>query len=54
MAWPTNAVDYRLEYVANHSATNWTTVTNVVGVAGGSFSVTVDGTDTQRFYRLRR
>ena len=54
MAWPTNAPDYRLEYVATHSATNWTTLTNTVCVAGGSFSVTVDGTDAQRFYRLRR
>ena len=54
LAWPTNAPDYRLEYVATHSATNWTTLTNTVGVAGGNFSVTVDGTDAQRFYRLRR
>ena len=54
LAWPTNAADYRLEYVATHSGTNWTTVTNTVGVAGGNFSVTVDGTGAQRFYRLRR
>lgn len=54
MAWPTNAPDYRLEFVATLSATNWTTFTNIVGVAEENFSVTVDGMDAQRFYRLRR
>jgi hypothetical protein len=54
ITWPTNAADYHLEYAATLSATNWITVTNTVNVAGGGFSITVEGTAPQRFYRLRR
>jgi hypothetical protein len=52
LSWPTNAIGWELQFTQDLAATNWTTITNVLQIAGTNFSVSVPSGDTQKFFRL--
>lgn len=54
LSWPTNGLGYALEFATNLPAQAWSLVTNNVAFDGDLFSVPVDNTGPQRFYRLRK
>lgn len=51
-SWPTNAVGFSLEFTTDLSTQAWTSNTNTPVIIGNQFTVTVDSTAGQRFYRL--
>jgi hypothetical protein len=54
IAWPTNADGYVLEFTTDLPAQAWTTVTNSVIVNGDLFTVQLNVTGANRFFRLRK
>ncbi len=54
LSWPAEAVDYALESATHFPAAVWSPVTNNVTLNGNIFTVQLDTTDTQRFYRLKK
>ncbi len=54
LIWPTNAADYILECSTTLSDGAWTTVTNARTVTGDSFTLNVDLSVPQMFYRLHK
>jgi hypothetical protein len=54
LAWTTNAVGWELQSSLSLTATNWTTITNVPGIAGTNFSLSRPTVETQQFFRLRK
>jgi hypothetical protein len=54
LSWTTNAVGWELQSAASVTAANWDTVTNVPGLAGTNFSLSITTADTQRFFRLHK
>jgi hypothetical protein len=52
--WATNFGDYILESADGLAAPNWNVVTNAVTNTGHHFSVTLDTSAANSFYRLRR
>lgn len=54
LSWATNAVGWELQSAASVVAANWDTVTNVPGIAGTNFTLSISTTDTQRFFRLHK
>lgn len=54
ITWATNFADHVLEYATNLPAAGWSTVTNVIVVAGDRLSVTTEASAAQRFFRLRK
>lgn len=54
IVWPTTANGYSLETTTDPASLSWTTVTNAPTVVGGQFTVILDATDAQAFYRLRK
>jgi hypothetical protein len=53
LSWPTNAMDYSLEYASNMPASVWFPVTNSPIVVGDKFVLTVSIDSQQQFFRLR-
>jgi hypothetical protein len=54
LSWTTNAVGWELQSAASVAAANWDTVTNVPGIAGTNFSLSITTADTQQFFRLHK
>lgn len=54
IVWPTSASGYSLETTANPASLSWTTVTNASTVVGDQFTVILDASAVQAFYRLRK
>jgi hypothetical protein len=54
LSWGTNQLGYTLEKSSNGSFTNWSTVTNAVGVNGYRFRVTNDMNSARSVFRLRK
>ncbi len=54
LAWPTHADDWTLESVSSLTATNWAVVTNVPVISGTNFTVTIEASATQEFFRLHK
>jgi hypothetical protein len=54
ITWMTNFPNHVLEYSTDLATLNWNVVTNAVIMGGGRFSVTLDTTNSHRFYRLRK
>ncbi len=54
VTWPVSAETYQLEYRAETSAGDWTTVTNTPVVNSGRNTVMLPATASQRFYQLRK
>ena len=53
LSWPTNAVGYVLESAAALPASLWSQLTNAPVTVGNQFTVGVDATNGQQFFRLR-
>lgn len=53
-SWSTNFGGFNLESATNLTAPAWTTVTNVLISQGQQFTVTVDATLPQQFFRLHK
>lgn len=53
VSWPTNAVGFSLEFTKDLLTQTWASDTNTPSIIGNQFTVTVDSTVGQRFYRLR-
>ena len=54
LLWPTNGPGFTLEATTTVSPTAWAVVTNSVGTSGTNYSVTVNVSNTSRYFRLRR
>ncbi len=54
LSWPTEAVDYALEFATQVPAEAWNPVTNNVALNGDLFTVQLATTGTQRYYRLKK
>jgi hypothetical protein len=54
LSWTTNAVGWELQSAASVAAANWDTVTNVPGMAGTNFSLSIITAGTQQFFRLHK
>jgi hypothetical protein len=54
LSWPTNAVAYALESATNLSAQAWSPVTNSVAINADLFTVQLEISGSNRFYRLRK
>jgi hypothetical protein len=55
LQWPTNYTGFMVESVPGVDVSSmWQPITNVVTVNGAGFSVSVNATDTTRFFRLHR
>jgi hypothetical protein len=54
LSWSTNFSGYSLEQAEALVAPDYVTVTNIVDVSGGMFSVLLESTASGHFYRLRR
>lgn len=54
LSWTTNAVGWELQSADSVAAANWDTVTNVPGIAGTNFSLSITTADTQQFFRLHK
>jgi hypothetical protein len=54
LSWPAEAADYTLEFAANLPTQGWGPVTNDVTFNGSFFSVQLETTGDQRFFRLRK
>jgi hypothetical protein len=52
--WTTNALNWALEAAAAARLSSWQIVTNVPGVSGTNFSVTVSNNGSAQFFRLHR
>jgi hypothetical protein len=52
-SWSTNYPGYSLQSAATPSAASWDAVTNTPGTVGSEFSIEVDATEAQRFFRLK-
>jgi hypothetical protein len=53
-SWSTNSTGFSLESATNLPAAAWITVTNSVATQGQQFTVTVDTTLPQQYFRLRK
>jgi hypothetical protein len=53
-SWSTNFAGFSLESATNLPAAAWITVTNSAAIQGQQFTVTVDTTSPQQYYRLRK
>lgn len=54
LSWTTNAVGWELQSAAAVTATDWATVTNVPGITGSNFSLSISTADTRQFFRLHK
>jgi hypothetical protein len=54
VSWTTNAVGWELQSATSVAAVNWDTVTNVPGIAGTNYSLSVTTTNAQQFFRLHK
>ena len=54
ISWATNATGYTLEYTTNLAVHAWSRVTNAVAIDGDLFTVEVETSAPQRFFRLRK
>lgn len=54
LSWPTNAAGWELQSAASVTALDWTTITNVPGIAGTNFFLNIDTVATQQFFRLHK
>ena len=54
LKWDTNYVGYSLEETSDLTFTNWIPVTNSVSSIGQQYSVTVDASKANAFFRLHR
>jgi len=54
LLWTTNAVGWELESAASVTAVSWIGVTNVPGITGTNFSLSVDTTGDKQFFRLHK
>ena len=52
-SWSTNYPGYGLQSAAAPTATSWDAVTNAPVTAGSEFTVELEATDVQRFFRLK-
>jgi hypothetical protein len=53
LSWPAAITNYALESTAVLAPAQWSSVTNVPTVSGGTRSVTLDIGDVSNFFRLR-
>lgn len=54
LSWSTNFAGFSLESATNLPAAAWIPVTNLTAIQGQQFTVTVDTTAPQQYYRLRK
>ena len=54
LLWATNAVGWSLETNPSRSGTNWMTITNAPVVAGTNFTLNINTSAGQAFFRLRQ
>ncbi len=54
LSWSTNASGFNLRSASTLLAANWDMMTNARVVTGSEFSVEVDATNAQRFFRLEK
>ncbi len=54
LSWSTNASGHVLEWASSLPALTWITVTNVPVTQGERLTVSVESTNTSRFFRLRK
>ncbi len=54
LSWSNSAASYLLESASTLSASSWKTVTNAQVTAGNLFTVTVNATSAQQFFRLHK
>ncbi len=54
LAWPAEASAYALEFTTNLATQTWSPVTNNVAFDGNIFSVQLETTGIQRFFRLHK
>jgi len=54
MSWPTAATGYNLEITGSLSSPAWATVTNTVIVSGTNSTVTVNASNGNQFFRLKK
>ena len=54
LSWATNAVGWELQSSDSLAAGSWATVTNVQGIAGTNFTLSITTSGTQRFFRLHK
>ena len=52
LTWPTNAAGWSLESAAGLPASSWKTVTNLPDISNTNFSLTLDTSPNQMFFRL--
>jgi hypothetical protein len=54
LSWTTNAAGWELQSAASAMAVNWDTITNVPGITGTNYSLSINTADTQKFFRLHK
>ena len=54
LSWTTNAASWEVQSAVTLAATNWVTVTNVPGIVGTNFSLSMETSGPQQFFRLRK
>lgn len=54
LTWTTNAPGWTLESATSVAAVNWDGVTNVPGIVGTNFSLSISNVSTQKFFRLHK
>ena len=54
LSWTTNALGWELQSAASVAAANWDTVTNVRGLAGTNFALSITTAEPQQFFRLHK
>ena len=52
VSWSTNAVGFELQSATSLAVANWDAFTNVPGIVGTNFSLTIETDGGQRFFRL--
>ena len=52
--WTTNAVGWELQSATSVTVVNWDTATNIPGIAGTNFFLSVTTADPQQFFRLHK
>ena len=54
LLWSSNAVGWEPQSALSLPTTNWNTITNLPGIDGTNFSLSISTTATQQFFRLLR
>ena len=54
LSWTANSAGWALESATSVTAVNWDIITNVPGITGTNFSLSISTSGSQKFFRLRQ